>query len=226
VSSSGLQYEVRRTAAEPSGALVLLHGRGTDEQDLLPLLDALDPDGRFVGITLRAPLQLSPSGFHWYIVRELGRPDPPTFLDTYRLLSLWIDEELREVTGFGPERTVLGGFSQGAVVSYALGLGRGRPSPAALVALSGFIPEAPGFELDLEGHRDVAVAIGHGAQDYVIPVGFGQEAARRLDGAGLEVRYRESAMFHGIDPDFITELSRWLPGVVERREEPDLRRTA
>lgn len=217
MSDERLHHKLRRTASEPTGALVLLHGRGADELDLFPLLDELDPEGRLVGVTLRAPLQLSAAGHHWYVVRELGHPDPPTFLETYSRVGRWMDEELPDLTGFGMERTVLGGFSQGTVMTYALALGHGRPSPAAIVALSGFIPEAPGFELDLEAHRDVPIAIGHGAHDFVIPVGFGQEAARRLDEAGLEVRYRESPMFHSIDPAFTSELSRWLPGAMARR---------
>jgi phospholipase/carboxylesterase len=200
----------------PAGALVLLHGRGTDETDLAPLLDELDPQQRLVGVTLRAPLRLGPSGYHWYVVRELGYPDPATFLDTYRRVAAWLDE-LPKTSGVPLEGTVLGGFSQGAVMAHALGLGRARPSPAMLVALSGFVPQAPGFSLDLAGHRDVPVAIGHGSLDRVIPVEFGRAAARQLREAGLEVEYRESPMPHTIDPAFVGHLARSLPAVLERR---------
>lgn len=140
-----LQAHTRPAASEPDGLLVLLHGRGADELDLVPLLDLLDPSRRLLGVTPRGPLSFPPGGAHWYALREVGYPDPPTFLATYERLAEWLDG-----LGFPPERTVLGGFSQGTVMSYALALGAGRPAPAALVALSGFMPSVPGFELDLD----------------------------------------------------------------------------
>jgi len=216
MSDERLLSLVRRRPATPSGALVLLHGRGTDQADLAPLLDELDPQGRLVGVTLRAPLRLGAAGYHWYVLGELGYPDPASFLDTYERVAGWLDE-LPASTGVPLEATVLGGFSQGAVMAYALGLGLARPSPAALVALSGFVPQAPGFSLDLPGHRDVPVAIGHGSLDRVIPVEFGRAAARQLTDAGLEVDYRESSMPHAIDPAFVSHLARSLPAMLERR---------
>jgi phospholipase/carboxylesterase len=206
-----------RAAAAAPGALVLLHGKGTDERDLLPLLNELDPAARLTCLTLRAPLELTPGGYYWYIVRELGRPDEPTFKRTYADLSTWLDRELPRITGVGLDRTALGGFSQGAVMAHALALGRGRPSPAALIALSGFIPEVPGFALDPEGHRDVPVAIGHGSLDRVIPVEFGREAAERLRAGGMQVNYRETPMAHTIDPAFLGDLAHWLEGLSARR---------
>ena len=209
-----LQHVLRPAAGPPEGALVLLHGRGSDMHDLVPLLDGLDPERRLAGVTLQAPLRLQPGGQHWYVLGGLGTPESESFLASYRLAGRWLDRRLPELTGVGLERTVLGGFSQGAVMSFALALGEERPSPAALLAFSGFIPAAPGFSLDLEGHRDLPVAIGHGSHDPVIPVTFGREAAARLDKAGLRVRYRETPMFHAIDPAFVGELARWLPEVV------------
>jgi len=215
VNESGLVYHVGRRPAEPAGALVLLHGRGTDEYDLLPLLDELDPDGRLAGITLRAPLRLG-GGYHWYVSRELGYPDPPTFLQTYAQVGAWLDTSPR-LTGVGYEQTILVGFSQGAVMAYALALGRGRPSPAALIALSGFLPEAPGFDLDPPGHRRIPVSIGHGTLDRVIPVEFGRAAFGRLHDDGLLVDYRESRMGHGIDPVFVRDVAQTLPGLLARQ---------
>jgi phospholipase/carboxylesterase len=76
-------YRERPAAGEPAGALVLFHGRGADEHDLFPLLDALDPERRFDGYTPRAPLALPPGGAHWYIVPRVGFPDPQTFRAAY-----------------------------------------------------------------------------------------------------------------------------------------------
>jgi phospholipase/carboxylesterase len=209
-----IQHLTRPAAGAPEGALVLFHGRGADEHDLFPLLDMLDPERRLLGATARGPLSLPPGGAHWYAVRRVGYPDPETFHATYPQVADWLDGLLAE-QGIAPERTVLGGFSQGSVMSYALGLCAGRPRPAGIMALSGFIPEVEGFELDLGNAAGLPVAIGHGTHDPVISVEFGRDARERLVNAGADVLYRESPMPHTIDPDFLRELPGWLRGTLE-----------
>jgi phospholipase/carboxylesterase len=199
-----ISYLERPAEGEPAGLLVLFHGRGVDERDLFPLLDELDPRRRLLGVTPRGPLSLPPGGNHWYAFQEVGYPDPTTFLETYAALTEWLDG-----LGFAPERTVLGGFSQGAVMTYALGLGAGRPRPAALVALSGFMPTVPGFELSLEPPLPPA-AIGHGTYDPVISVEFSRQARELLEAAGGEVLYREYPLPHAVDPAFLAELAPWI----------------
>ncbi len=203
----------RPASGQPEGALVLLHGRGADEHDLVPLLDAIDPRGRLVGVTARAPLALPPGGRHWYVVRELGHPDPVTFLPTYHATGAWLDA-LEDHTGVPLSRTVLGGFSQGCVMSWALGLGAGRQRPAGIIALSGFMPTAEGFELDLTGLDGYHVAIGHGSYDPVIGVEWGRRANEAMLAAGAAVTYHESPMAHTIDPAFIPRLADWVRQVV------------
>ena len=188
---------------------MLLHGRGADERDLFPLLDMLDPERRLLGATARGPLSLPPGGAHWYVVRRVGYPDPETFNSTYPELSSWLSDLLAE-HGIAPERTVLGGFSQGSVMAYALGLGPERPRPAGILALSGFLPRVEGFELDLAKAAGLPVAIGHGTHDPVISVEFGRDARDRLLETGARVTYRESPMPHTIDPAFLGELPAWL----------------
>src|SRR5690349_7177800 len=129
-----LVYVERAAAGEPRGLLVLHHGRGTDEQDLFPLADVFDRERRLHVVSVRAPLQLPGSpGFHWYLVPRVGHPDPETFGGAYRALAE-VHDELWERTGLTPEQTVLGGFSMGTAMSYALGLGPDRPGPAGILA--------------------------------------------------------------------------------------------
>jgi len=207
-----LAHQLRPARGEPHGALVLMHGRGADEFDLLPLLDSLDPDRRLIGVTPRAPLELSPGSFHWYLSREVGFPDRDTFDRARALLGAWLDA-LPGALGVPWSRTLLGGFSMGAVMTYALGLGPGRPAPAGLLAFSGFIPTVEGFELDLTGRDGLAVAIGHGTHDPVISVEFGRDARRRLLAAGANVLYREAPIMHGIDVAFVHDLADWVAGL-------------
>jgi phospholipase/carboxylesterase len=203
-----LTARVRPAAAEPDGALVLFHGRGADEHDLFLLLDPLDPERRLVGATPRGPLSLPPGGAHWYALGGIGTPEATTFHSSSTAASEWIDSFLAEA-GVGHDRTVIGGFSQGGVMAYALGLGAGRPRPAGIIALSSFMPSVPGFELDLSPPLP-PVAIGHGVLDPVIEVDWGRRARAVLEEAGAEVLYRETPMFHQIDPEFIPVLAAWI----------------
>jgi phospholipase/carboxylesterase len=216
VSGAGIVHERRAPAGEAEGALVLLHGRGTSEHDLFPLIDMLDPERRLVGLTPRGPLALPPGGAHWYAVARIGFPDHDTFHSTYSLAADWLDTTL-ESEGVPIGRTIIGGFSQGAVMSYALGLGDGRPAPAGILALSGFMPTVEGFELVLEGREGFPVAVGHGTHDPVIGVEWGHDARQRLEAAGADLTYREYPLPHAVDPRFLDELARgWVPRVADR----------
>jgi phospholipase/carboxylesterase len=197
MSAEPLVVHTRPAAGDPEGVLVLFHGRGADELDLEPLAGELDPERRFSVFLPRGPLALPPAGAHWYVVREVGFPDPDTFLPTFARVSDWLDGVL-EKTGVPPERLVVAGFSQGAVMSYALGLAAGRPRPAAILAFSGFLPSVDGFELDLESRAGLPVSIAHGELDPVIVAQFGREARDRLTAAGLDVAYREDPVGHTI----------------------------
>jgi phospholipase/carboxylesterase len=209
MSAEPLRYVERRAAGEPAGALVLFHGRGADEHDLYPLLNALDPERRLLGITPRGPLSLPPGGAHWYRLGGIPTPDPETFFPTFSAAAAFLDA-LPVPTG----RVVLGGFSQGAVMSWALGLGRSRPRPAAIMALSGFMPEVEGFEFDFADLDGYPVAVAHGSLDPVIPVEFGRTAAARVRDAGATLLWRETAVPHTIDPRVLPELQAFVARAV------------
>ena len=198
--SDGLVHLLREPAGEAAGALVLNHGRGADERDLIGLLDELDPDRRLLGVTTGAPLtNVAPGGRHWYLVHRVGYPDPETFASSYAQLTGFLDGLLAE-RGIGWERTAIGGFSMGAVMSYAVGLGPDRPVPGAILAFSGFVPTVEGWSAELEGREGAAVAIHHGAADPVIEVGFGRRANELLSAGGLDVSYLETDAGHWIPP--------------------------
>ena len=205
--STSLPVRVREGSGDHT--LVLLHGRGADEHDLFGLFDALDPERRLRGITVGGPLALPPGGRHWYVVPRVGAAAPVTFTATLELLTRTLDEEV----GVDWPRTVVGGFSQGTVMSYALGLGAGRPQPAGILAQSGFIPTVDGWTPDLPGRADLPVMITHGTQDPIISVDFARQAQRLLEAGGLPVTYRETPMPHTIDPRVLPDVQRWLASV-------------
>jgi phospholipase/carboxylesterase len=207
---------IREAEREPEGALILNHGRGADERDLYGLLDELDPDRRLVGVAPGAPLTgIPPGGRHWYLVRRVGHPDPETFARAYRELTSFSDE-LLEARGIGWERTVIGGFSMGAVMSYAVGLGPGRPSPAGIMALSGFVPTVEGWHAELEKRSGLGVLIRHGRSDPVIEVEFARRARELLGRADLKVDYAEFEGGHWLPPEVIGQLRGFLASAIDR----------
>jgi phospholipase/carboxylesterase len=208
-SNASLVHRVRETDGEPQGALILLHGRGADEHDLVGVLDVLDPERRLVGLTPGAPLPGPGGGRWWYHVPRVGFPDPETFHSTYPRLTGFLDGWLAE-RGIGWERTVIGGFSMGSVMSYATALGAGRPSPAGILVMSGFIPTVEGWEPELDSRAGLPVFITHGARDPVISVEFARDARARLELAGLDVTYHEHNGGHHIDPDTIPAMKDWM----------------
>ncbi len=207
---AALSYLERPAAAAAAGLLVLHHGRGTEESDLLGLADALDPERRLRAVTPRAPLSLPGSpGYHWYLVPRVGYPDPETF-HAARAALADLHDELWEQTGVGPERTVLGGFSMGSVMSYAMALGADRPAVAGILAFSGFVPVVDGWEPSLTDRQGTHAFVAHGRRDPIMEVGFAQRARDLLEAGGLAVTYRESDVGHQIDPAHLADATAWL----------------
>lgn len=207
----------RPAAGDPAGLLILHHGRGADEHDLLGLADVLDPDRRLHVVTPRAPLTLPGSpGYHWYTVPRVGYPEPETFRRAYAQLAAFHDETW-ERTGIAPERTVLGGFSMGSVMSYALGLAGERPVPAGILAFAGFIPTVEGWQPDLGSRPHLPVFIAHGRRDPIMDVAFARRARELLETAGLPVSYHESDVAHQIDPAHVPAAIGWVAAATSER---------
>ncbi|HVC84636.1 MAG TPA: phospholipase [Solirubrobacteraceae bacterium] len=212
-----LGFRERPAAGEPDGLLVLHHGRGADEHDLLPLGEALDPARRLHVVTPRAPLSLAGlPGRHWYLVPRVGHPDPETFHAAYGELAAFHDR-LWERTGITPARTVLGGFSMGSVMSYALALGADRPVPAGVLAFSGFVPTVERWQPELASRTGLRAFIAHGRRDPVIDVGFGRRARDLLEAGGIDVAYHESEVAHQIDPAALPAALGWLAATLLSR---------
>ena len=209
-----MTHRERPADGDPEGLLILHHGRGADENDLLGFGDVLDPDRRLHVVTPRGPLMLPGwPGYHWYVVPRVGYPDRDTFDAAYATLAAFHDE-LWERTGVGPERTVLGGFSMGSVMSYALGLGGARPVPAGILAMSGFVPSVASWRPELAGRAGLRVFIAHGRRDPFMDVEFARAARRLLERGGLDVEYHETEAAHHIDPAVVPAAVDWVAKTV------------
>jgi phospholipase/carboxylesterase len=209
-----LAYLERPPAAGPDGLLVLHHGRGTDERDLLGLADTLDPERRLHVVTPRAPLALPGSpGYHWYLVPRVGYPDRETF-HAARAMLADLHDGLWGRTGIEPARTVLGGFSMGSVMSYAMGLGADRPPVAGVLAFSGFMPIVDGWQPYFEDRAETRAFIAHGRRDPIMEVGFAHRARELVEAGGLAVSYHESDVGHQIDPAHLAAVAGWLGAAI------------
>src|SRR4051794_26391254 len=205
-----LTYQERPAAGEAAGLLVLHHGRGSDEHDLLSLADVLDSERRLHVVSPRAPLQLTGwPGNHWYVVPRVGYPDPATW-QAARAALAELHDELWECTGLTPERTVLGGFSMGSVMSYSMGLSGDRPAPAGILAFAGFVPVVEGWQPSLSDRQGTRAFIAHGRRDPGMAVDFGRQARDLLEAGGLDVSYHESDAAHQIDPAHIPAAVAWV----------------
>jgi phospholipase/carboxylesterase len=210
--SSPLVFQERPAATDAAGLLVLHHGRGADEHDLLGLADVLDPERRLHVVTPGGPLTIPGwPGKHWYTVPRVGFPDPETFFAAHAKLAAFHDD-LWERTGLAPEQTVFGGFSMGSVMSYALGLDPSRPGPAGILAFSGFVPTVEGWTPDVAGRAESGLRafVAHGRRDPVMDVAFARQARELLEAGGVDVEYHESDAAHHIDPDHVPAAVSWL----------------
>ena len=192
----------------PHPTLVLVHGRGADEQDLLGLAPALDP--RLMLLSVRAPFPFMMSGgYTWYDVQQIGTPHPRMFAESYAKLSAFLDDAL---AGYpvDPSRLLLFGFSMGAVMSLAIGLS--RPGLArGVVAHSGYVPEDTDLRLR-PGEPGTAFFIAHGTDDPVIDVGFARRAREYFAGTGAVVR--EYPIGHTISEESLADCVAWMNGLL------------
>ncbi len=193
--------------------LLLLHGRGSDERDLLSLAPHLPP--RFALVAARAPFAAAPWGYGpgwaWYRFTGGRAPEPESFLSSLDALGELIGG-LPQALGFAPGELVLGGFSQGGTtaVGYALSAreAAARPPVARVAVLSGFLPESPAVHL--HAAAGLPVFWGHGWHDGSIPFAWGEEGRAALRAAGARVTARDYPMGHGISPAELRDLATWL----------------
>lgn len=200
-----------RVPSERPPLLLLLHGIGADEEDLLPLARSFDP--RFLVVSARAPHAAEPMGHRWYAIDWASAPpraDPEEIAASRDLLARFV-EEATAAHGTDPARTFLFGFSQGAIISLALLLAR-PDLVRGVVAHSGRLARLPGPEPTAEALSRAEVLLLHGTRDEVVPAAQGHKAYEVLVPLlGARVAFREfGALGHGISDDSIAEAARWL----------------
>jgi phospholipase/carboxylesterase len=206
-SDASLVHQVApaRAGEAPHPTLLLLHGRGADELDLLGLGPELDP--RFFIVSARAPYAWM-GGYRWYELEGPGREDAASFGHSLGVLQGFV-EELTAAYPVHPTRLFLLGFSQGAVMANALTLSAPQ-RVAGAVLLSGFQPNLDSFTVDAEGIKGKPFFVAHGTLDPLLGVELGRTTRQTLSRLGADVTYREYDMGHQIIAPELADFDTWL----------------
>jgi phospholipase/carboxylesterase len=199
----------RVQGAEPYPTLLLLHGRGADEGDLLPVADELDP--RLFVVSARAPLPLW-QGFEWYRLANIGNPEPNSFAASLDALQQFVAMLPRSYP-IDPSRLFTLGFSQGAVMAGSLLLTR-PDAVAGTIMLSGYLPLDQKLPIDEAKLVDCPVFVAHGTADPLIPIAWGRAVRDYFARVGANLTYREYPIAHFIGPEELTDVSEWLTGAL------------
>ena len=201
--------------------LVLLHGVGGNEQNLLSLSDSFDD--RFQTISARAPLTFAPGSYGWFQVQFT--PEPvinAAQAEASRTQLIAFLERIVVQDTLDESQVFLVGFSQGAIIGASVALTR-PDLVAGLVMLSGrILPEVKPLiasRTELEG---VSVFVAHGHFDTKLPIHHAKASLETLERLGVRVRYREYEMGHEINPQEIQEVSQWLASHLDARVQPEV----
>ncbi|UBV45347.1 carboxylesterase (plasmid) [Deinococcus taeanensis] len=216
---SALTFELRppRAGSMPGAPLlVLLHGVGGNERNLLPTAEHLDP--RFAVVSVRGPLQIGPDGFAFFNVQFTPEPVPNADqAEASRVALIEVLPQLIQEHGFNPAQVFLLGFSQGAIIGASVTLSR-PDLIAGLVMLSGrILPEAHPTFAPAGQLRDTYVFVAHGVQDAKLGIHHGRASQALLRDLGVELTYREYDMGHEITGAELHDVNTWL---VQRLGQP------
>lgn len=203
-----------RAPIRPGGGsaplLLLLHGVGSNEQDLFGLAPSLDE--RLTIVSARAPLSMGPSAFGWFPVQftPQGPVHDPAAAERSRALLVRFVDELVERYGANRRRVYVGGFSQGAIMSLAVGLTRPE-TVAGVLAMSGrTLPEAIANRAPDAALRGLPILVQHGLYDQVLPISHGQATRAALEALPVDLTYREYPIAHQVSAESLADAVAWL----------------
>jgi phospholipase/carboxylesterase len=209
MESSSLVSKIAPLSTNESGphpALVFLHGRGTDENDLLGLTPSLDP--HLLIASVRAPYRFSHGGYTWFDVDENGAVNIDQLLNSRDFFLRWLDD-FQQKYPVDPSKLFLFGFSQGAMMSLAISLSNPKRFKG-IAAHSGLLPQHDRLSYRWNNLDDLSFFIAHGEQDPVVPIELGRQAHRQLVQANANVLYREYPIQHTISDESLSDISTWL----------------
>ncbi len=193
--------------------LVVLHGYGADEHDLVPIAEQLDP--RLLIISIQAPIELLQGGYAWYHLKQLATGLVPDDLSRHESEDLLVHELAAIIRSEGgdPSNVILMGFSQGAAMSYSLvstyNLAQYGLGVRAVIAMSGYLPRDILGAVSQKDFAGLLFFLSHGEYDELIPNIALEEASRLLSRAGASVTHKMYQTGHGVLPETIEDIQSW-----------------
>ncbi len=190
---------------EKEAGIFLLHGLGSNEEDLLQLIEPFK--GNCHIFSLRGPITHRP-GFAFYTFEEEGKPTREVF---DRMISFTLDfvREAIDEYHLDKKKVYIIGFNQGAVVAQTLALFLGNEI-AGTVALSGFIPDFVKSEYRKDSIENATIFISHGEYDYDYPISWGEDSKQFFEENGANVIYKTYPVGHGVSPENLTDLLSFI----------------
>lgn len=197
----------KQSGSQAHPVLILLHGRGADEEDLLGLSEHLD--NRLMILSVRAPYPFSyGGGYMWYEFDGVGSPEPAMFRSSYGKLITFVEDALRGYP-IDPANVFLLGFSMGTVMSHALALSRPELF-RGILANSGYVPEGTFLTLLWNNLSRLDAFLAHGTLDPVIPIQFGRRTKELYDASNARLTYNEYPIGHQISQESLDDMAHWL----------------
>ena len=190
--------------------ILSLHGRGSNESDLLGLADYLPKN--FLWISPRGTFELGPNSFEWFQITQVGKPDPTRLANALNNIDKFIDEIIANYP-VDKNKLYLLGFSQGSIVSMSYALTRPQ-RVAGVIAQSGYIPHESGLQIDETGVKGKPFLLTHGIQDPMLPVDWARRSRDTLQKLGTQIEYHEFNMGHTVTGESLTVINTWLSKMV------------
>ncbi len=190
--------------------LILIHGYGSNEEDLFSFAGQFDE--RYLIVSVRAPLALPFGGFAWYSIDfdEIGvkKSDVEEAIQAREQLLNFI-ENIQNKYKISAEKTVLMGFSQGAILSHSLALNYPEKIQK-IVALSGYLFEEIIEHKEEKDYKNLEIFASHGSVDQVIPVVLARQIEPYLSKLNISHIYREYSVGHNVAPQNFFDAKRWI----------------
>lgn len=207
-----LVHKVRQPTvpSEKPPVLILLHGVGSNEDDLFSLAPSIP--GRFLVISARGPYTLGAGSYAWFHVDfSTGKPViNPAEAEQSRKLLIAFTEQVMRLYKVDESQIFLGGFSQGGIMSYSVGLTRPDLLKGIAIMSSRLLPEVRPLVKPSERLKTLQVFVSHGQQDAVLPIDYAREAQTYLKGLGLKPEYHEYPGGHTVTEAMLQDLVEWL----------------
>jgi phospholipase/carboxylesterase len=186
--------------------ILALHGRGSNERDLIGLTEYLPQN--LLWISPRGPHKLGIDAYEWYRVKVIGKPDPDEVTSAIEKLDYFVDEILFTYP-INPQKLFLLGFSQGSILSMCYALGRPFKT-AGVIAQSGYIPQGVQLNIQEANVKDRPFIMTHGVQDSMIPVDWARASRNLLQNLGVYLSYYEFNMGHNVSAESLAVINLWL----------------